>query len=459
MAYFLTDSGRHGYELEDIARILSVNADVTTPEGAIAVLEELKNYIEQKKKEMPKLTYILEEIEMPNLEAIRAMEQFGIEIDLDELIKIKEDFTKKLAKIEEDVFVYAGQKFNINSTKQLGEILFEKLGLPYGKKGKTGYSTDQGVLESLKELHPLPELVLEQRKFAKLLSTYIEPILLKTGRDGRLHTTFIATHAATGRLASRDPNLQNIPVRTDEGLLIRSLFKAAPGYTLISLDYSQIELRILAHLSKDLELISAFKNGEDIHRKTAAAIFNVFPELVDETMRRHAKAVNFGIIYGMQAFKLSQDTGVQISFAKEYIDQYLKFYKEVKVFIENTISDAKKNGFVETYFGRRRFVPEINHSNKNIAKSGERIAVNTVIQGSAADIIKKGTVKIYNMIREKKLDAKILLQIHDELIFEVKIEETEEAVALFSEAMRNAAPEFSIPFDVSSAHGQRWSML
>jgi DNA polymerase I len=276
--------------------------------------------------------------------------------------------------------------------------------------------------------------------------------------DDRLRTTFIVTHAATGRLASREPNLQNIPVRTDEGKKIRELFIAEKGKKLISLDYSQIELRILASLSKEDEFIEAFNKGEDIHKRTAAAIFQTIPEMVDANMRRHAKAVNFGIIYGMQAYKLSIDTGVDIGFAKKYIDNYFSCYPKIKNFIENTINNAREKGFTETLLKRRRFIPELLSSNRNIAKSGERMAVNTVIQGSAADIIKTGTIAVHKMLSEKYPTAQILLQIHDELIVEAggDYENTARDCAV---ELAKAGNMIDVALDVNYSIGDNWSEL
>jgi len=462
IAYFITDSGKHSYSIENISSFLEISSMEIKAIGLkLSALLKIKEKLFELYLKEPQFKSLLEDIEMPNLEVLKGMENFGIGVDIESLKKIKTDFLLKLQKLEEDIYVYSAEEFNINSTQQLSEILFDKLGLPpVGKKKKSGhYSTDHSTLEKLSPLHPIPELVLEHRKLAKLISTYLEPIQEKTDDDNRLHTTFVVTHAATGRLASRDPNLQNIPVRTDEGRKIRTLFPAKDGYTLISLDYSQVELRILAALSEDPELITAFKNGEDIHRKTASAIFNIFPEMVDSEMRRHAKAVNFGIIYGMQAFKLSQDVGVQISFAKEYIEQYFNYYKRVKTFIDSTVEKCKKLGYTETMFGRRRYVPEIKHKNKNLQRGGERVAVNTVIQGTAADIIKLGTIKIHNLIRKENLDAKIILQIHDELIIEVKESEAEKLAPIFGKMMKNAVENFKVPLEVNHSIGKKWSDL
>lgn len=457
IAFFCQDSGRHGYSIENISSASGFIPEKPETVGEkLTFLEALHSKLDLK-NERKKL---LENIEMPNLEAVKGMEQHGFLIDKIRLLDVKDEFTKILTDIESEILKYADDNFNPASPKQLGELLFEKLGLPHGRKTKTGYSTDHNVLQKLaeKNLHPLPELIIKHREYSKLLSTYVEPILNGIDDDGRLRTTFIITHAATGRLASRNPNLQNIPVKTAEGRKIREVFTAPGGKKLISLDYSQIELRILASLSGENELINAFRNGEDIHSKTASAIFNILPGMVDAEMRRHAKAVNFGIIYGMQAFKLSQDTGVEMSFAKKYIESYFAFYPAVKRFIDEAVKLAKENGYAETVMKRRRYIPEISHTNKNIARSGERQAVNTVIQGSAADIIKIGTVNVHKMIREKHPDSRILLQIHDELIIETP-EKNDTLVQDCMEELIRAGDFLKVPLVVNHSSGNNWSKL
>lgn len=457
IAFFCQDSGRHGYSMENIASASGfIPEKFETIGEKFAFLEALHSKLDLKDERKN----LLENIEMPNLEAVRGMEKHGFLIDRERLTDVKNEFSEILTDIEEKIKEFADADFNPASPKQLGELLFEKLNLPHGRKTKTGYSTDHNVLQKLaeKNIHPLPELIIRHREYSKLLSTYVEPIIKGIDDDDRLRTTFIVTHAATGRLASRNPNLQNIPVKTAEGRKIREIFTAPQGMKLISLDYSQIELRILASLSKEKELINAFKNGEDIHSKTASAIFNILPGMVDSEMRRHAKAVNFGIIYGMQAFKLSQDTGVEMSFAKKYIENYFSFYPNVKNFIDSTIALTKKNGFAQTIMGRRRYIPEISHTNKNIARSGERQAVNTVIQGSAADIIKIGTVNVYKMMKEKHPESKILLQIHDELIIETP-ENNEDIVKDCTNELTKAGNYLDVPLAVNSSSGKNWSEL
>ena len=460
LAYFILDSGRHQYGMSDVAGYLDIAPmEGSGPEAVAAQLATMREKILPQISNDPRRRKLLYDIEMPNLTVVRDMERYGIAVDLERLTAMRTEYTAKLAEIERSAHDWAGGPVNLNSPKQLAQVLFEKLGLPVRRKSKSGPSTDVDVLEELAPYHPLPGLILEHRQFQKLLSTYIEPIAQKVDTDGRLRSSFILTHAATGRLSSRDPNLQNIPVRTEEGKRIRSLFPAAPGCRLVSLDYDQVELRVLAALSDDTELKSAFKNGEDIHRKTASAIFGVFPEFVDDTMRRHAKAVNFGIVYGMQAFKLSQDTGVEMKFAKEYIDQYFKFYTGVKRFIDATIDRARGDGWVETMHGRRRYVPELNDANKNVVRSGERMAVNTVIQGTAAEIMKLGAVRVREAFADALIPARILLAIHDELILEVPAGRADECGRIAADAMQAVLPDFPVPLTVSVSTGTRWDEL
>lgn len=457
LAYFCHDSGRHSYEAADILPLLNCEPETFDgPDIFFDFLNKLKNQIDL----MEDRSFLIEKIEMPHLEVIRHMEMNGIKVDRSKLVQLKTEFMNILSGLSSNIATYAGNDFNPNSPKQLSEILFEKLNLPKGKKTKTGYSTDHNILNSLAELdiHPLPALIIKNREYSKLVSTYLDPMLGMLDEDDRLRTTFIVTHAATGRLASREPNLQNIPVRTDEGKKIREIFIAEKGKKLISLDYSQIELRILASLSGEDEFIEAFNKGEDIHKRTAAAIFQTIPEMVDANMRRHAKAVNFGIIYGMQAYKLSIDTGVDIAFAKKYIDNYFACYPKIKTFIDTTIKNATENGFTETLLKRRRYIPELSSPNRNIAKSGERMAVNTVIQGSAADIIKTGTIYVHKMLSEKYPDAKILLQIHDELIIEAGGDH-ENTARDCSIELAKAGNMINVALDVNYSIGDNWSEL
>ena len=458
IAYFCHNSGEHGYSADEIAKLIGFEPAPSSSHAAFfAFLSTLKCRIGS----MPDKSFLISEIEMPHLEVIRKMEQNGIRVDLSKVGRIKQEFNDRINGLTRRMFEVAGGVFNPNSPKQLQEILFEKLALKGVKKTKNGYSTDHAALTALAENNdsPLPELIIENRMYSKLVSTYLVPISQLTDADRRLRTSYIVTYAATGRLASRDPNLQNIPTRTEEGKKIRGLFVAEEGYRLISLDYSQIELRILAALSGEEQFIEAFNSGKDIHRQTAATIFGVPADEVTGTMRSNAKAVNFGIIYGMQAYKLSVDTGVDISFAKKYIDDYFAHYPKIKSFIDTTIENAKRDGYVETLFGRRRYITEFESSNRNIIKSGERMAVNTVIQGTAADIIKLGTIAVDKLLSERFPKARILLQIHDELILEVPEPECGEAARLAAEAMIGAGRDLKVKFDVNYSVGDSWAEL
>ena len=459
IASFTQNSGQHNYTLKQCAQLAGWETLPSSeePGARLALYHDIHNSLSLTKQQMNLFT----DVEMPHVEAIKDMEQEGILIDTAKLNILLTAYEQRIGQLEKEIYHATGEEFNINSPKQLAHILFDILELPVIKKTKTGPSTDHQTLVTLSEMSDsnLLELIIEYREYTKLLNTYLKPIQERTEDDERLHTTFHLTHAATGRLSSRDPNLQNIPVKTAVGREIRSLFMAKDGYTFISFDYSQIELRVLAALSGDSELLNAFENNEDIHVKTAAAIFGTFPEFVDTTMRSHAKAVNFGIIYGMQAFKLSKDTGVSVAFAKQYIENYFTFYKKVKTFIDETVKQAEEKGFVETMLGRRRYIPELKMTNKNKKKQGERIAVNTVIQGSAADIIKTGTVAIYKSIASQNLRSRILLQVHDELIIEAPLDEVETVSELVISLLSQAAPSLKTALTVHHSIGMRWDAL
>ncbi|MBP2675480.1 MAG: polymerase, partial [Deltaproteobacteria bacterium] len=349
--------------------------------------------------------------------------------------------------------------FNINSPKQLAFLLFEKLNLPPVKKTKTGYSTDMDVLEQLKGLHEIPSLVLEYRTLAKIRSTYVDvlPGLVDPG-DGRIHSTFHQTQAATGRLSSSDPNLQNIPIRTELGRRIRAGFVADPGNTFVGADYSQVELRLLAHLSGDAELIRRFRGGDDIHTATAAAVFNVSKTEVTEEQRRKAKVINFGILYGMSPFGLSRELGIGGKEAKEYIEQYFRRYPGVKDYIEDVKASARKNGYVLTIMGRRRFLKDIGSQNRVLREAAERMAVNTPIQGSAADLIKLAMIRVDREFREKHMEARLILQVHDELIVEAPDREAREAERIVTGAMEGVA-KLSVPLTVSVSRGRNWGEI
>ncbi len=381
---------------------------------------------------------LFREIEIPLVEVLASMELEGFKVEKQVLKDIGSELTEKLKTLEEEIYEEAGQEFNLNSPKQLGEILFEKLNFPVIKKTKTGYSTAADVLEKLKGEGPIIGNILEYRKLSKLMSTYVDGIM-DIIVDGKIHSSFNQTTAVTGRISSTEPNLQNIPIRTPEGRLIRKAFVPTEGSQLIDADYSQIELRILAHVSGDEHMQLAFKNKEDIHTSTAAKIFHVKPEDVTGDLRAKAKAVNFGIVYGISDYGLSQNLNIPRQEAKEYIDNYLNNYKGIKKFMHDIVELGKKQGYVRTIFGRKRNIPELSNRNFNIRSFGERIALNTPIQGSAADIIKIAMVKVYNKLKSEHMDTKLILQVHDELILNSPKNEVEKAKKILTETMEGAA--------------------
>lgn len=395
------------------------------------------------------------ELEMPVLPILAEMELRGIHIEGRELEAYGQELAQEIGQLQTEIFDIVGHEFNIASTKQLQQVLFEERGLPTGKKTKSGYSTDTEVLEGLAALDVVPRKILEYRAKTKLLSTYVEPLPKMADKDGRIHTSFVQTGTATGRLSSRDPNLQNIPVREEEGRRIRSAFTATPGTVLISADYSQIELVLLAHLSQDAGLCSAFASGTDVHRATASLIFGVDLEAVTPEMRRVAKTINFGVMYGMSAFRLSNELGIPRSQAQSFIEKYFSTYASINQFKERMISQAEETGYVETLMGRRRYIPDITSSNKKDKAGAERVAVNTPIQGSAADIVKKAMLEVCRRLRESGCPAQLLLQVHDELIFECPQEAADEAVRLITEGMESVV-QLRVPLKVSVEVGPRW---
>jgi DNA polymerase-1 len=403
----------------------------------VIAAERLWRYFEPRLDQL-KLWPLFNHVETPLIPILAEMEESGILIDCEGLQAISTDLGQQIKTLEERIGLIAGP-FNINSPKQLAEVLFERLGLPHGRKTKTGYSTDSGVLEKLATIHELPRLIIEHRNLSKLKSTYVDKLpTMVHPRTGRLHTSFNQTVAATGRLSSSEPNLQNIPIRTPEGQRIRATFIPAPGCRFLAADYSQIDLRVLAHYSADQALIQAFCDGEDIHRQTAAEIFRIDPQRVTGEMRRVAKSINFGIVYGMGAFGLSEQLHISRKEAATFIERYFDHFVGVKTFMERIIAQAKRDGFVTTLLGRRRDLPEINSSNKNLREFAERTALNTPIQGTAADIIKLATIKVHRDLVTHGLSAKLLLQIHDELVLETPSAEIAQTTHIVQEAMETA---------------------
>lgn len=395
-------------------------------------------------------------IEMPVSEILANMQWEGMCIDEKELIKYGENLKKHIEELTIDIYNLAGEEFNINSTKQLAVILFDKLGLTPSKKTKSGYSTDVDALEKIKDSHPIIEKILEYRQLVKLNSTYVEGMIpyinLKTGK---IHTFFHQTVTATGRLSSTDPNLQNIPTRTELGKKLRKVFKAEEGKIFLDADYSQVELRVLAHMSNDETMIEAFNAGSDIHTISASQVFKVPIEEVSKQLRSRAKAVNFGIVYGISEFGLAEQIDINRKEAKQYIEQYLETYHGIKEYMADIVEQAKRKGYVETIFGRRRYIQELNSKNYMVRKFGDRAAMNTPIQGTAADIMKIAMIKVYNELKNRNLKSKIVLQIHDELIIETLLEEKEEVSKLLKECMENAA-NLSVPLNVDVEEGKNW---
>lgn len=396
------------------------------------------------------------DIELPLCPVLARMEQAGFLVDRKALYDFGESLTSSIEQLQQSIWALAGEPFNIQSPKQLGNVLFERLMLPAGKKTKTGWSTNAAVLDKLRGKHPIIEQILDYRTLTKLKSTYADGLLKEISADGRIHTNFQMTVTATGRLSSTEPNLQNIPVRRELGAQIRKMFVASPGKVLVDADYSQIELRLLAHIANDETMIAAFRSGEDIHAVTASQVFGVPLAEVTPLQRSHAKAVNFGIVYGISAFSLAQDIGVFQNEAKAYMDSYFAKYHGVREYMTRVVEQAKADGYVTTLFGRRRDLPELKSSNFNLRSFGERVALNMPIQGTAADIIKAAMVRVDARMRAEKLQARLLLQVHDELIVECPAEEAETVRAILTEEMEHVV-DYRVPLLVDAKIGASWA--
>ena len=400
---------------------------------------------------------LYETIDLPLCGVLAEMEQEGFLIDRGALAEFGQMLSGRIAEVQQEIYTLAGEDtFNINSTQQLGKILFDKLGLPPVKKTKTGYSTNAEVLEKLRGQHPIIEAILEYRQLTKLNSTYVEGLGKVIAPDGRIHTSFQNTVTATGRLSSTEPNLQNIPVRTELGAQLRKMFVAPAGKVLVDADYSQIELRLLAHMAGDQAMIDGFNSGADIHTITASQVFGVSPEEVTPLMRRSAKAVNFGIVYGISPFSLSQDIGVSVQQAKEYMEKYFEHYSGVRAYMDGVVAQAKEDGYVTTLFARRRWIPELKSSNFNTRSFGERVALNAPIQGTAADIIKLAMIRVRDRLKAEGLEGKLVLQVHDELIVECPEAEAEQVCKLVEEEMEGVAA-LSVPLLAETHAGTSWA--
>ena len=454
-AYFHTELAKPAY-LEPEA--FSLLGDTAAAEASFhsytAAVEALYGVLVPKLKELD-LWDLYATAELPLCRVLAEMELAGCRVDKGALVSFGEMLSEKAAALEQDIYNMAGEEFNINSPKQLGEILFGKLGLPHGKKTKTGWSTNADVLEKLRYEAPVVGAVLEYRQYAKLKSTYAEGLLKAMDPDGRIRTRFQMTVTATGRLSSTEPNLQNIPTRTDLGSEIRRMFIPAEGCVLVDADYSQIELRLLAHISGDEAMRAAFTTGADIHTATAAQVFHVAPGDVTHEMRRRAKAVNFGIVYGISAFSLSQDIGVTVAEAKAYMEAYFATFPGVRKYMDDVVAKAREQGYVETLFHRRRELPEIRSSNFNMRSFGERVALNMPIQGTAADIMKLAMVAVEKRLKAELPEAKLVLQVHDELIVECPAEQAETAAKLLEEEMEQVA-RLSVPLTAEAHWGRNW---
>lgn len=445
---YLKNKSKSLYEEEDIKK----TAKVALLKAKF--IYETKNIFEEKLKE-EKLLDLFEEIEMPLSKVLGDMEYNGVLIDQNELNKLGEEFKIKIELLEQSIYNDAGEKFNISSPKQLGEILFDKLQLPHGKKNKSGYSTSIDVLNKLLGKHPIIEKIIEYRTINKLYTTYVEGLKNAICRDGKIHTIYTQTLTRTGRLSSIEPNLQNIPIRNEYGALIRKAFIPSENGIIMSGDYSQIELRILSHMANIDSLKKAFYDNIDIHTKTASDIFKIPTDLVDKKMRRIAKAVNFGIIYGISSFGLSENLHIRPKEAKEFIDSYLQTYPGVKQYMDDTIKKAYENGYVRTLFNRKRTIGELQNKNYMIRQSGERIALNTPIQGTSADIIKKAMIEIAKKLEQEKMQTKMIIQVHDELVFDVPNNEKEKIEKIIKDIMENVC-ELSVPLNVEIAYGKNW---
>ncbi|MEO0225758.1 MAG: DNA polymerase I, partial [candidate division WOR-3 bacterium] len=455
VAAWLIDPNRKSYSVEDLSlqylnRVIAPNNPYLISDLAL----QLKPVLMKRLEEL-ELVKLFSEMEMELLFVLTDMEERGIKLDIPYFKKLQNELEKDLSHTESVIYQKVGRNFNLNSPKQLSQVLFEDLKLKPKKRRKTHYSTSYEVLVELAQTHDVPREMLKYRELAKLKSTYVDPLINLTV-DSRLHTSFNQTGTATGRLSSSNPNIQNIPIRTDLGKRIRAGFVVEKGFKLISADYSQIELRILASLSGDQRLIEAFRSGEDIHTQTACRIFNLKPDKVSPFHRRIAKVVNYGIIYGMSEYGLAQELEIPQAEAQAFIENYKSIYPGVQEWIEQAITSATEKGYAETLFKRKRPLPDLRSQNRALVEFSRRAAINTPIQGTAADIIKLAMIKIYKLLKEKKFKGGLLLQIHDELLFEIEENRIDEAKHLIKEAMEKVV-DLKAPVEVSIGVGQNWS--
>ncbi len=453
------DKKEHLFDIEIAAYLINplssqyAHEDLGKPYAALTTWK--KAFLLMEKLEETGMKKLFEEVEMPLVFTLYDMEQDGIRVNAEELKNYGEALVGRIEELEHQIHEAAGEKFNINSPKQLGVILFEKLGMQGGKKTKTGYSTSAEVLDKLAPEHPIVKDILEYRQLTKLKSTYADGLAGCIAEDGRIHSSFNQTITATGRISSTEPNLQNIPVRMELGRLIRKVFIPREGCVFVDADYSQIELRVLAHMSGDEKLIEAYRQAEDIHRITASQVFHVPFDEVTSLQRRNAKAVNFGIVYGISSFGLSQDLDISTREAKEYIDRYFETYPGIKVFLDRLVEDAKEIGYVSTMYGRRRPVPELKSSNFARRSFGERVAMNSPIQGTAADIIKIAMNRVHDRLKEEGMKSRLILQVHDELLIEAWLEEADRVEQILQEEMEQAA-QLKVALEIDMHRGKNW---
>ncbi len=454
LAAYLVNSSKNGYELPAlVSDYLGELMNDMLPR--VAYFERLYTELDKRLTESGQRS-LFTDLEMPLAAVLADMENVGFYIDREGIAAYGEQLGALAAALESQIYFHVGREFNINSPKQLGEVLFDTLKLPHAKKTKTGYSTNAEILEKLRPYHPIIDDILDYRQVAKLKSTYTDGLLKVADAEGRVHTTFKQTGTATGRLSSTEPNLQNIPVRTEMGRELRRFFRPmSPDRVIVDADYSQIELRLLAHASADPAMTAAFLSGEDIHTSTAATVFGVAREDVTPEMRKRSKAVNFGILYGIGAFSLADDIGVSRATAQDFIDRYLEGFSGVDAYLKRTIAQAYEKGYVTTLFGRRRYIPELSGTNKMQQKFGERVAMNSPIQGTAADIIKLAMVRVHKRLKESGIDAKLILQVHDELLIEAHASCAEQARAILKEEMESAV-SYSVPLLVDIHIGNTW---
>ncbi len=455
LAAYLLSSSDKSYSLFEMCEVyLPAQKHAAGEEGLLLLMSELRKAVALILRER-QMEYLYREIELPLCQVLASMEVLGFQIDREGIVRFGEMLDKQISALKDEIMELAGVPFNFNSTQQLAEVLFNRLGLPHGKKTKNGYSTNAEVLESLRGMHPIVEKILEYRKLSKLSSTYVTGLLKAVRPDGRIHSTFNQTETRTGRISSTEPNIQNIPVRTKLGAEMRKFFVAQEGWTLVDADYSQIELRILAHISGDKNMIDGFKKGADIHRMTASQVFHIPFDEVPSELRSRSKAINFGIVYGISAYSLSQDIGVSVKEAQQYIDDYLHTYEGVARYMKESVERARENGYVETLFHRPRYLPDIHASKAPLRAFSERVAMNMPIQGTAADVIKLAMIRVYNRLKAEGLRARLILQVHDELLVEAPLEEAEKVKEIVVYEMEHAV-DYSVKL-LSDAHiGENW---